>query len=59
MKRVAWITDSTTASFPTEGDIFVIPIEVFIDCVSYKDCEEGVRERVYIVFNEGKTVTTL
>ena len=43
MKRVAWITDSTTASFKTEGDNFVIPIEVIIDDVSYKDCEEGVR----------------
>ena len=36
MKRVAWITDSTTASFTTEGDNFVIPIEVIIDGVSYK-----------------------
>lgn len=58
MKRVAWITDSTTASFKTEGDNFVIPIEVIIDGVSYKDCEEGVRERVYNALNEGKTVTT-
>lgn len=58
MKRVAWITDSTTASFTTEGDNFVIPIEVIIDGVSYKDCEEGVRERVYNALNEGKTVTT-
>ncbi|EOQ14262.1 DegV family protein [Bacillus cereus] len=58
MNRVAWITDSTTASFKTEGDNFVIPIEVIIDGVSYKDCEEGVRERVYNALNEGKTVTT-
>ncbi len=26
--------------------------------MSYKDCEEGVRERVYNALNEGKTVTT-
>ncbi|MED2584002.1 DegV family protein, partial [Bacillus thuringiensis] len=58
MKRVAWITDSTTANFKTEGDNFVIPIEVIIDGMSYKDCEEGVRERVYNALNEGKTVTT-
>ena len=58
MKRVAWITDSTTANFKTEGDNFVIPIEVIIDGISYKDCEEGVRERVYNALNEGKTVTT-
>lgn len=44
--------------FTTEGDNFVIPIEVIIDGVSYKDCEEGVRERVYNALNEGKTVTT-
>ena len=30
MKRVAWITDSTTASFKTEGDNFVIPIELLL-----------------------------
>lgn len=58
MKRVAWITDSTTANFKTEGDNFVIPIEVIIDGISYKDCEEGVRERVYNALNEGKIVTT-
>ena len=40
--------------FTTEGDNFVIPIEVIIDGVSYKDCEEGVRERVYNALNEGK-----
>ena len=44
MKRVAWFTDSTTASFTTDGDNFVIPIEVIIDGVSYKDCEEGVHK---------------
>lgn len=41
-----------------QKEITVIPIEVIIDDVSYKDCEEGVRERVYNTLNEGKTVTT-
>lgn len=58
MKRVAWFTDSTTASFTTDGDNFVIPIEVIIDGVSYKDCEEGVHKRLYEALNDGRTVTT-
>lgn len=30
MKRVAWITDSTTASFKTEGDNFVIQLKLLL-----------------------------
>lgn len=58
MKRVAWFTDSTTASCTTSEDNFVIPIEIVINGTAYKDCEEGVRERVYDALKEGVTVTT-
>ncbi|XKK19693.1 hypothetical protein HFP65_25945 [Bacillus sp. CB62A.1] len=30
MKRVAWITDSTTANFKTEGDNFVIQSKLLL-----------------------------
>ncbi|EEM11307.1 alanine aminotransferase [Bacillus pseudomycoides] len=58
MKRVAWFTDSTTANFTTSADNFVIPIEIVINGTAYKDCEEGVRERVYDALKQGITVTT-
>ncbi|KFM99226.1 DegV family protein [Bacillus clarus] len=58
MKRVAWFTDSTTASFTTGGDNFVIPIEIIINGTPYKDCEEGVHDRLYDALNNGITVTT-
>lgn len=58
MKRVAWFTDSTTASFTTTGDNFVIPIQIAINGTAYRDCEEGVLEHVYSALKEGVTVTT-
>lgn len=59
MKCVVWIIDSIIVSFKIEGDNFVILIEVIIDGVLYKDCEEGVCECVYNVLNEGKIVIIL
>ena len=47
----------TTANFE-QKEITLLSQSKHIDGISYKDCEEGVRERVYNALNEGKTVTT-
>lgn len=55
MKKVAWITDSTcglTEEFIKENNIFVLPLSVIVNGVSYKDDIEITKDEFYELLQE-------
>src|SRR5690625_6488253 len=62
MKKFAWITDSTcglSAQFIKEHNIYVLPLSVIINGVSYKEDIDITKEQVYEKLQEhGEGATT-